>query len=126
MTETQGLREEAFMLKSLLLIIICAVALPALCEPSVKYEVATILEVQRHQSSGESSSTAAASYDVFVKVADTTYIVLYTDTMGSGTVKYVAGRQLLVHVEKNTITYNDILGRSQEVPIVSQRQAAAK
>jgi hypothetical protein len=27
-----------------------------------------------------------------------------------GTVKYVAGRQLLVHVGKNTITYNDILG----------------
>jgi hypothetical protein len=46
--------------------------------------------------------------------------------MGSGTVKYVAGRQLLVHVGKNTITYNDILGRSQEVPIVSQRLATAR
>lgn len=64
--------------ESLLLIIICAVGLPALCEPSAKYEVATILEVQRHQSAGESSSTAAASYDVFVKVADTIYVVLYT------------------------------------------------
>jgi len=112
--------------KSLLLIIICGVASPALCEPSVKYEVATILDVQQHQSAGESSSTAAASYDVFVKVADPIYVVLHTDTMGSGTVKYVADRQLLVHVGKNTITYNDILGRSQEVPIVSQRLATAR
>jgi len=112
--------------KSLLLIISCGIASPALCEPSVKYEVATILDVQQHQSAGESSSTAAASYDVFVKVADPIYVVLHTDTMGSGTVKYVAGRQLLVHVGKNTITYNDILGRSQEVPIVSQRLATAR
>jgi hypothetical protein len=126
MNETQSLREETFMPKSLLLIIICGVASPAVCEPSVKYEVATILDVQQHQSAGESSSTAAASYDVFVKVADPIYVVLHTDTMGSGTVKYVAGRQLLVHVGKNTITYNDILGRSQEVPIVSQRLATAR
>jgi hypothetical protein len=126
MNETQSLREETFMPKSLLLIINCGVASPALCEPSVKYEVATILDVQQHQSAGESSSTAAASYDVFVKVADPIYVVLHTDTMGSGTVKYVAGRQLLVHVGKNTITYNDILGRSQEVPIVSQRLATAR
>ena len=112
--------------KSLLLIIICAVALPALCEPSVKYEIATILKVQQHQYAGESSPPAAARYDIFVKVADTIYVTLYTDTLGSGTVKYAAGRQLLVHVGKNTITYNDILGRSQEVPIVSQKPAAAK
>jgi hypothetical protein len=126
MTETQIVRKEAFMGKSLLLIIICAVALPALCEPSVKYEIATILKVQQHQSAGESSPPAAARYDIFVKVADTIYVTLYTDTLGSGTVKYAAGRQLLVHVGKNTITYNDILGRSQEVPIVSQKPVAAK
>jgi hypothetical protein len=113
------------MLKSLLLIIICAVALPGFCEPSAKYRLATILEVQQHQSAGESSSTSGASYDVFVKVGDTTYGVLYTDKMGSGTVKYVAGRQLLVHVG-NTFTYNHISGRSQEVPIVSQRLATAR
>jgi len=111
--------------KSLPLIIIHGIALPALCEPSVKYEVATIPGGQQHQSAGEGSSTAAASYDVFVKVADTISGVLYTDTMGWGT-KYVAGRQLLVDVGRNTFTYNDILGRSQEVPIVSQRLATAR
>jgi hypothetical protein len=111
------------MLKSLFLIIICAVALPAFCEPSAKYEVATILDVKPHQSASDGSSSAVASYDVSVKVAGTIYLVLYTDTLGTSTVMYAAGRQLLVHVGKNTITYNDILGRSQEVPIISQRPA---
>lgn len=112
------------MLKSLLLIIfICAVALPAFCEPSAKYEVATILEVKPHQSAGDSSSSEIPSYEITVKVAGTSYVVLYTDTLGTNTVKYAAGRQLLVHVGKNAIIYNDILGRSQEVPIISQKPA---
>jgi hypothetical protein len=112
------------MLKSLLLIIICAVALPAFCEPSAKYEVATILDVQPHQSAGESSSSAPASYDVSVKVANTIYLVLYTDTLGAGTVRYAPGREVLVHVGKNAITYNDISGQSHDVPIISQKQAS--
>jgi hypothetical protein len=116
------------MLKSLLLIIICAVAicavaLPAFCQSPEKYEVATILDVKPHQSAGDSSSSAAASYDVSVKVAGNIYLVLYTDTLGTSTVRYAAGRELLVHVGKKTITYNDILGRSQEVPIIGQRPA---
>jgi hypothetical protein len=111
------------MLKSLLLIIICAVALPAFCEPAAKYEVATILDVKPHQSVGDSSSSGVATYDVSVKVAGTIYLVLYTDTLGTSTVRYAAGRELLVHVGKKAIIYNDILGRSQEVPIISQKPA---
>jgi hypothetical protein len=111
--------------KSLLFVfvIICAVASPAFCEPSAKYEPATILDVKPHQSAGGSSSSVAPSYDVSVKVAGTVYLVLYTDRLGTSTVRYAAGRELLVHVGKNTISYNDILGRSQEVPIISQKPA---
>ncbi len=111
------------MLKSLFLITICAVALPAFCQPSAKYEVATILDVKPHQSADDGSSSAVASYDVAVKVAGTIYLVLYTDTLGTGTVRYAAGRELLVKVGKNTIAYNDILGRSQELPIIAQKPA---
>lgn len=118
-----SLRKESFMLKSSLLIIVCAVALPAFCESPAKYEVATILDVQPHRSAGDTSSSAGASYDVSVKVAGTIYLTLYTDTLGTSTVRHAAGRQLLVHVSKTTITYNDILGRSQEVPIISQKPA---
>jgi hypothetical protein len=65
------------MLQSLLfIIIICAVALLAFCEPSAKYEVATILDVKPHQSAGDRSSSVAPSYAVSVKVAGTIYLVL--------------------------------------------------
>ena len=113
------------MLKWLLPIVIFAVALPAFCEPSAKYEVATILDVKPHQSAGDSSSSGVARYDVSIKVADTIYVTLYTDTWGTSTVRYAAGRELLVHVGKNTISYNDILGRSQEVAIISQKPATS-
>jgi len=74
-----------------------------------KYQVGTITEVKVHQTAGSGASDAA-SYDVSVTVGATIYVVLYTPAPGEDTVKYVAGRDLLVLVGKNTITYNDILG----------------
>ena len=88
-----------------------------------KYQVGTITEVKAHQAAGSGTSDTT-SYDVSVKVGDTIYVVLYTPALGEDTVKYAAGRDLLVLVGKNTITYNDILGRSFAVPIESQKPAA--
>jgi len=102
---------------------ICLGALPlwgqASSKASPRYEVATIMDVQaRH-----SSDSNVASYDISVKVGDKMYLVLYTPPLGVDTVKYMAGRELLVQVNEKTITYNDILGESMEVPILSQRPA---
>jgi|SRR5579864_3872911 hypothetical protein len=88
-----------------------------------KYQVGTITQVKIHQAAGSDASDAV-SYDVSVKVGDTIYVVLYTPPLGEETVKYAAGRDLLVLVGKRTIRYNDILGQSFEVPIESQRPAA--
>ncbi len=96
---------------------------PAFGQSTSKYQVATITEVKVHQTAGSGASDAA-SYDVSVKVGDTIFVVLYTPALGEETVKYAAGRDLLVLVGKNTITYNDILGRSFAVPIESQKPAA--
>jgi hypothetical protein len=119
----QRLWKGSRMLKSLWLVIFCLLALPAFCEPSAKYEVATVIDVKPHQSAGDNSSPIAATYDVSVKVGSTIYTVLYTDTFGTTTVRYIAGREALVHIGKNSITYNDISGRSQEVPIIGQKPA---
>jgi hypothetical protein len=54
-------------------------------------------------------------------VGDTIYVVLYTPPLGELPPKYARGHELLVLVGKNTITYNDMLGRSLQVPIESQR-----
>ena len=94
----------------------------AFSQSTSKYQVGTITEVKTHQDAG--GATVAASYDVSVKVGDTIYVVLYTPPLGEQTVKYAAGRELLVLVGKSTIRYNDILGQSFEVPIESQKPAA--
>jgi hypothetical protein len=95
---------------------------PALCQSTSKYQIAMITEVNPRQAAGQGASDAA-SYDVSVKVADTIYVVLYTPPLGELPPKYVRGRELLVLVGKNTITYNDMLGQSLQVPIESQRPA---
>lgn len=107
------------MFKVISLICICLVTLPAFCESGSKYEVATITDVKTHQAADNKPSDPAR-YDVSVKVADTIYLVLYTDTLGTSTVKYAAGRELLVHVGKDSMIYNDILGQPHEVPIMSR------
>jgi len=89
------------------------------------YEVGTIMAVTIHQG-GASADPSAASYDVSVKVGNTSYVVLYTPPFGANTVQYVAGRQLLVQVREKTIVFNDELGRTTEVPILSGSTAAPR
>jgi hypothetical protein len=111
------------MLRLVSLLCILLTVFPVFGQSTSKYQVGTITEVKVHQTAGSGASDAA-SYDVSVKVGDTVYVVLYTPAPGEDTVKYAAGRDLLVLVGKNRITYNDILGRSYDVPIESQKPAA--
>ncbi len=94
---------------------------PALCQSS-KYQIAIITEVKPREAAGDSAYDPAR-YDVSVKVGDTIYVVLYTQPLGELPAKYATGRELLVLVGKDTITYNDMLGRSLQVPIESQKPA---
>ena len=104
------------------MICICLATLPALCQSTSKYQVGTIIDVKPHPAAADVASDVVR-YDVSVKVGNTIYLVLYTPPLGMNTVRYSAGRELLVLVGKNTITYNDILGQSLEVPIASRRPA---
>jgi hypothetical protein len=102
---------------------LCLLTFPALCQSTSKYQVGFITEVKPRQAAGDDASDPT-SYDVSVKVGDTIYVVLYTQPLGELPAKYARGHELLVLVGKNTITYNDMLGRSYQVPIESQRPAA--
>lgn len=111
------------MLRLISLLCISLTVFPAFCQSTSKYQVGTITDVKTHQEAG-GGTRGAASYDVSVKVGETIYVVRYTPPLGEETVKYSPGRDLLVLVGKRTITYNDILGRTYEVPIESQKPAA--
>ena len=101
---------------------ICLVTFPLFPQYGSKYEVATIIDVKPHQPAGTASSDPV-KYDVSLRVGDTIYLTLYTDTLGTGTVKYAGGRELLVLIGGKTVRYNNILGQSLEVPIVSRKKA---
>ena len=111
------------MLKLVGILCICLTAFPAFSQSASKWQVATITEVKIHQTAEKVGASDATSYDVSVKVGDTIYVVLYTPPLREETVKYAAGRELLVLVGKSTIRYNDMLGQSYDVPIESQRPA---
>lgn len=111
------------MQRLIVLVTLCLTTLAALGQSVSKYQIAIITEVKPRQVAGESASDPT-SYDVSVKVGDTIYVVLYKERLGELPPKYARGHELLVLVGKNTITYNDMLGRSLQVPIQSQRLVA--
>src|SRR6266576_2548244 len=103
---------------SLLLICLASGSVALCLSPENNYQPATILEVKRDQSA-DSANPSAARYDISLRVGETIYVVLFTEPPGSYGVEHIAGLEKLVLVGKNTITFNDILGRSREVPILS-------
>jgi hypothetical protein len=111
------------MLKLASIFFICFTASQAFSQSTSKWQVATITEVKTHQSPEKVDASDATTYDVSVKVGGTIYVVLYTPPLRVETVKYAAGRDLLVLVGKSTIRYNDLLGQSYEASIESQRPA---
>jgi hypothetical protein len=84
-----------------------------------QYQPATIIAVNPHPSA-ENSNSDDALYEVSVKVNRTLYVVVTKSPPPSGMIQYAVGREVLVRVGDDTITWNDILGQSHEVPIISR------
>jgi len=114
------------MFRKLGLICLCLSAVLAYSEsPASKFQVATIMAVKPHVA--ETAANASTSrYDVTLKVGNTVYVVLYTPPTSVQVVQYAMGREILVSVGKTTITYNDILGNSVEIPILSRKAFVAQ
>ena len=89
---------------------------------SSKYQPGTIMAVKDHLDPNDSTKR----YDVSIKVGNTMYVVLYTPPPGTYGFQYSAGQDLLVSVGNKTIRFNDLLGNSREVPIVSRSPVPSK
>ena len=110
------------MAKVLLAILFLCMPMLVLAQTSAttsEYQPATIIAVNPHPSAGNSNPDDAL-YEVSVKVNQTLYVVVTKSPPPSGTIQYAVGREVLVRVVDNTITWNDILGQSHEVPIISR------
>lgn len=82
------------------------------------YQVGTITAAQCHQAAD--TDARVTSCEVSVRVGNTAYGVLYAAPVATDNVRYETGRELLVLVGEDTITYNDMLGNSFQVPILSR------
>jgi uncharacterized phage infection (PIP) family protein YhgE len=89
-----------------------------------QYQVGTIMSVREHTAAADADSSVT-TYDISVRVGNTVYVVLYTPPLGDDTVRYVAGLDLLVLAGEKTITYNDMLGNSLQVPIITHTMITA-
>lgn len=107
------------LLSGIMFLLLPAIVFAQPSTTSSAYQPATITQVKLHQTAGVSAPSDAL-YEVSVKINGTTYVVLTKSPSGDSTILYVIGRQLLVQVNEKTITWNDILGESHEVPIVGQ------
>jgi len=109
------------MRKNLLAFLLLLLPSISLAQSSISpspYQAATITQVKLHEP-GEAIAPPEAVYEVTVKVNGTTYVVLTKSPSGDQTILYAIGREVLVRVGDKTITWNDILGQSHEVPIIS-------
>ncbi len=86
------------------------------------YQTATIMDVKTHQDSAASGSSESR-YDITIRLQNNIYVVLYTPPPGTYGSQYMKGMDMLVLVGEKTITYNDMLGVSREVPILSRMKA---
>ncbi len=95
---------------------------------SAKWQVATIMEVKAHPAAAGEVTSEEVRYDITLRVGNTEYVVLYVPPDGTlkEIVKYRLGIDGLVLVGADTIKYNDMLGTTREVPILSRRTVAAK
>lgn len=107
------------LLLGILIVLKSALAFAQPASSGSSYEPATITGVKPYNSV-ENANPETALYEVSVKARRITYVVLTTSPDHSPTILYTVGRQILVHIGENAITWNDILGQSHEVPIQSR------
>jgi hypothetical protein len=111
------------MLRSLVGTLIVFLIAPAFGQMKADYQTGTIMAVVVRTNT--SPKKFVTSYDISIRVGSTLYVVLYTPPLGAVTPEYAAGRELLVKVGEKTISFNDMLGKSLEVPIESSSQLEA-
>jgi hypothetical protein len=91
------------------------------CQTASPHQPGTIMEVKAHQSASESAN-ATKQYDVSIKAGNTIYVVLFTPPKGSNLVEYKTGTEILVSIQGDSLKFTDMTGRSETVPILSQKR----
>jgi len=113
------------------LLVVCVAVLLSGQSNSSKYQPALILGVTEHQGPipdnirEKIKEESTAHYDVSIRLKgnNAEYVLLYTPPPGRYGFQFTKGMDRLVLVGKDTVTMNDIAGRSITAPILSQKPA---
>jgi hypothetical protein len=107
---------------------VCAVitalclSVPAASGENTNWQAGTIVEVKAHQVDA-GADTGAKQYDVSIKVGKRIYVALYTADKDQPGPEYYVGMRRTVLVGSNTIKFNDLLGHTHTLKILSSKDA---
>ena len=105
----------------ILVLLLPALALAQTSATPSPYQPATITNV-KPLPSPENTNPDDALYEVSIRAGQTVYVVLTPVPSPSGSALYAVGRQVLVRIGVDTITWNDIMGQSYKATILSRTQ----
>ena len=108
-----------------ILALMSIVAVSAWPQADSSFQTGTIMAVKAHGNT-QQTDTTANKYDVSVKVGSTLYVVLYTSPPGVNTVQYREGMNMMVSIQGDKLKFNDLMGNTQTVPILSRTEVPAK
>ena len=106
-------------LLGILILLLPALALAQVTATPSPYQPATITNV-KPLPSPENTNPDDALYEVSIRAGQTVYVILTPVPAPSGTALYAVGRQVLVCIGVDTITWNDIMGQSYKASILSR------
>ena len=110
------------------IIIACAVtatlfvSLPKASGQNKAWQAGTIVEVKAHKVDAGADS-GAKQYDVSIKVAKKIYVALYPAEKDQAVPEYYVGMRRTVLVDGDTIKFNDLLGHTHTLKILSSKDA---
>ena len=105
----------------------CALAFAQTTPPL--WQPGTITAVAPHSYRPGEQTSNTVQYDVSIEVGNTVYVVLYEPPVGSNTVEYRVGFNLLVLLGTDVLTFNQpgqLSGKAKEVPILSKEVLPAQ
>jgi len=118
------------MRRIIIVVLMCGARALAFAQTSSSsWQPGTITAVATHSYRPGEHASNTVQYDVSIEVGNTVYVVLYDPPVGSSTVEYRIGFNLLVLLGTDVLTFNQpgqLSGKAKEVPILRKEVLPAQ
>ena len=112
-----------------LIAILCFTAVSSSGEKKT-WQAGTILEVKAHEhppdSDNAANDNAGKEYDISIKVGKKIYVALYASEKNQPEPDFYVGMRRTVLIDGDTLKFNDLLGNTHSLRILSSKDAPAQ